>query len=134
MKLNVRYPIESCLDDMLITFEEKLKITGLRIENMWHKAPLYFPEDHQLITTLQKVYTDETGLPPDLLAIGMGTYAKEIPNIVAFGPILPGREDLDHKANENIEIDDLILNTKIYAKAIYELANLESRSDKNDKY
>jgi succinyl-diaminopimelate desuccinylase len=107
-------------------FVERLRPTGLGIEKLWHKKPLYFPKDHPLITALQRVYQQETGLKPELLSIGMGTYAKEIPNIVAFGPILPGRLDLDHKANENISIDDLILNTKIYAKAIMELANLES--------
>jgi len=126
LKLNIRYPVESVLEDMLVPLNEKLETTGLEINNLWHKAPLYFPRNHKLISTLSKVYTEETGLAPELLSIGMGTYAKEIPNIVAFGPILPGREDLDHKADENIEIEDLILNTKIYAKAIYELANLES--------
>ena len=126
MKLNVRYPIKSKLEHWMEPLAEKLKPAGLRIENLWHKHPLYFPKEHPLINTLQRVYKEETGLTPELLSIGMGTYAKEIPNIVAFGPILPGRLDLDHKANENIEIDDLILNTKIYAKAIMELANLES--------
>lgn len=132
IKLNIRYPIKNTLDDMVIPFKENLAPFKLNIENMWHKNPLYFSEDHPLITTLQKVYKNETGLEPQLLSIGMGTYAKEIKNIVAFGPILPGRIDLDHKADENILIEDLILNTKIYAKAILELANLESRSDKND--
>ena len=54
--------------------------------------------------------------------IGGGTYAKEMPNIVAFGPIFPGEPDVIHKPNEYIKIDDLILISKIYAKALYELA------------
>ncbi len=69
-----------------------------------------------------KVYTEQTGLKANLLAIGGGTYAKEMPNIVAFGPIFPGKPDLDHQANECIEVNDLVLNAKIYAHAIYELA------------
>jgi succinyl-diaminopimelate desuccinylase len=89
---------------------------------MSHKKPLFFPEDHPLIRTLQKVYTGQTGKEAKLLAIGGGTYAKEMPNIVAFGPIFPGKPDLDHQANEYIELDDLVLNAKIYANAIYELA------------
>lgn len=126
IKLNIRYPIKSTLDDMMVPLRKKLDSVGFALENMWHKKPLYFPADHILIETLKKVYNEKTGLVPELLSIGMGTYAKEIPNITAFGPILPGREDRDHKADEYISIEDLMLNTKIYAKAILELANLES--------
>ena len=94
----------------------------MRIEDMDHMAPLYFPKDHELIKTLLKVYTEQTGEKKEPLAIGGGTYAKEMPNIVAYGPIFPGKPDLDHQVNEYIEIEDLIMNAKIYAHAIYELA------------
>ncbi|MGB9809838.1 MAG: dipeptidase PepV, partial [Caldanaerobacter sp.] len=47
---------------------------------------------------------------------------KEMPNTVAFGPVFPGKPELAHQADEYIEIEDLILNAKIYAHAIYELA------------
>lgn len=120
--LNLRYPVTMKYEDMMTPFEKRLEGAGIKVENMMHQAPLYFPSDHPLITTLQRVYTEQTGLEAKLLAIGGGTYAKEIPNIVAFGPILPGKPDLDHQANEYIEIEDLIINAKIYAHAIYELA------------
>lgn len=82
--------------------EERIDGTGIRIENMQHQKPLYFSEDHPLIKTLQKVYSEQTGDEPKLLSIGGGTYAKEMPNIVAFGPIFPGKPDLDHQTNEYI--------------------------------
>jgi len=75
-----------------------------------------------LIKSLQKVYKEQTGKEPTLLAIGGGTYAKDMPNMVAFGPIFPGDPDIIHKKNEYIKIEDLILNAKIYGHAIYELA------------
>jgi succinyl-diaminopimelate desuccinylase len=89
---------------------------------MQHQKPLYFPEDHPLIKTLQKVYTEETGKEAKLLSIGGGTYAKEMANIVAFGPVFPGKPDIIHQPNEYIEVEDLVLNAKIYAKTILELA------------
>jgi succinyl-diaminopimelate desuccinylase len=107
---------------MMNPSNEKIQIIGIEVENMMHQHPLFFPDDHPLIKSLQKVYTEQTGKKAELLAIGGGTYAKEMPNIVAFGPIFPGKPDLDHQANEYIEIDDLILNAKIYGHAIYELA------------
>lgn len=122
MTLNLRYPVTFKLEDMMEPFNKTLIGTGVKIENFEEDKPLYFPPDHELIKTLQRVYKEQTGDEPKLLAIGGGTYAKEIPNIVAFGPIFPGKPDLDHQPNEYIEIDDLILNAKIYGNAIYELA------------
>jgi len=122
MTLNLRYPVTFKLEDMMEPFKKTLMGTGIEIENFEEDKPLYFPPEHELIKTLQKVYKEQTGDEPKLLAIGGGTYAKEIPNIVAFGPIFPGKPDLDHQPNEYIKIDDLILNAKIYGNAIYELA------------
>lgn len=122
MALNLRYPVTFKYEDMMNPFNEKIKTVGIKVENMMHQKPLFFPADHPLIKSLQKVYTEQTGKEAELLAIGGGTYAKEMPNIVAFGPIFPGKPDLDHQANEYIEIDDLIINAKIYGHAIYELA------------
>lgn len=122
MTLNLRYPVTFKLDDMIVPFKRTIDGTGITIGEISHQEPLYFPEDHPLIKTLQRVYSEHTGDNPKLLAIGGGTYAKEMPNIVAFGPIFPGKPDLDHQANENIEIDDLVLCSKIYAHAMFELA------------
>ncbi|MDQ7094614.1 dipeptidase PepV [Desulfosporosinus sp. PR] len=122
LTLNLRYPVTYRLEDMLDLLYQRLEGTGIGVELSLHQKPLYFPVDHPLIKSLQKVYTEQTGQEATLLAIGGGTYAKEMPNIVAFGPILPGEEDLDHQANEYIEIEHLLLNAKIYAHAIYELA------------
>lgn len=122
MALNLRYPVTCRYGDMMAAINRRLAGTGINIEGMMHQKPLYFPPDHPLIKALQKVYTQQTGQEATLLAIGGGTYAKEMPNIVAFGPILPGEPDLDHQANEYIQIDHLLLNTRIYAQAIYALA------------
>jgi len=54
--------------------------------------------------------------------MGGGTYAKFMPHIVAYGPRFPGAPVIEHQPNEYIKIEDLILNAKIYAHAIYELS------------
>jgi succinyl-diaminopimelate desuccinylase len=122
MVLNLRYPVTYKYEDMMVPFNKRLEGTGIRVENMEHQGPLYFPQDHELVKKLMKVFKEHTGIEAKPLAIGGGTYAKEMPNILAFGPIFPGKPDLDHQANEYIEIEDLVLNAKIYASAIYELA------------
>lgn len=122
LALNLRYPVTCKLEDMMNPFNDRIESTGIRIENFQHQEPLFFSPAHPLIKSLQKVYTEQTGKEATLLAIGGGTYAKEMPNIVAFGPIFPGEPDLDHQVNEYMSLDNLMAITKIYAHAIYELA------------
>lgn len=122
MTLNLRYPVTCKFEDMMNGLNSTLKGTEIKIENMQHQEPLYFSKDNEIIKVLSKVYEEQTGDKAKLLSIGGGTYAKEMPNIVAFGPIFPGEPDLDHQANEYIKVEDLIENAKIYAHAMYELA------------
>ncbi|MDD3223711.1 MAG: dipeptidase PepV [Clostridium sp.] len=120
--LNIRYPVTNTYEDMIVPFKERLSEVKMDIENMMLEKPLYFPEDHKLVKVLRKVYEEQTGMDSTPFAIGGGTYAKSMPNIIGFGPIFPGKPDLDHQVDENIEIEDLILNAKIYAHTLYELA------------
>ena len=98
-------------------------VDGFRETDSSFTPPLYIPADTPLIRTLQKVYADETGDEPTLLAIGGGTYAKTMPNIVAFGPIFPGEPAVEHEPDEYIALDSLRRCTEIYAAAIKKLAN-----------
>ena len=75
-----------------------------------------------LVQTLMKVYQEVTNdYETEPMTIGGGTYAKFIKNAVAYGPLVPGREDVCHIANEYMLYEDFIQAIEIYAKAIYEL-------------
>lgn len=121
--LNIRYPVTYSFQDVMGRFNQTIEGTGFVAEN-WqaNQSPLYYPKDSPLIMTLTRVYAEQTGRNDSAIAIGGGTYAKEMPNIVASGPMMPGQEEVEHQANEYIAIDQLINVTKIYAQDIYELA------------
>ncbi len=91
--------------------------------NEQSRAPLlYYPKDSALVSTLLKVYQEETGdTKTEPLAIGGGTYAKETSNSVAFGLTFPGEEPHMHSPKENIKKNDLFMGIGIYAHAIIEL-------------
>ena len=74
------------------------------------------------MSKLLKVYSDYTGQKAEPKCIGGGTYAKMIPNTLAFGPIFPGDEVREHKPDEYMEIGRLVDNGAILAAAMYELA------------
>lgn len=88
-----------------------------------HFSPgIYFEEESEFIQTLLKVYQSVTNdMETRPIQIGGGTYARQLPNAVAFGTEFPDDENVVHKPNEYITVEKLVLNVKILAKAIIEL-------------
>lgn len=120
---NLRVPVNTNFDVIQNSCEELKK----RIENISYgmehaNAKLYVDKESYLVKTLTKIFNEETGMSEEPLAIGGGTYARAFKNCVSYGMTMPGDEDLCHQVNENIDIDKLILSTKIFARAIIELA------------
>ena len=122
LKINYRYPVTKEYTDCAPILNQLFADAGFTLDAEVHKAKLYIPEDSQLVSTLLKVYKEQTGLDGRAKCIGGGTYAKMLPNTLAFGPIFPGDEVREHKPDEYIEISNLIKNAHIIAAAMYEMA------------
>ena len=76
-----------------------------------------------LVVKLMDVYRQETGRTEDKpMSIGGGTYAKSMPNVLAFGPVLPDEPSNIHEANECWDIDNMMTSAKIMGAAILALA------------
>ena len=120
--INYRYPVTMQLGDCAPIFNEKMAKGGFALTGQTHEKSLYVDPDSKLVSTLLDVYNEQTGKEGKAFSIGGGTYAKSVRNTVAFGPVFPGDPDREHKPEECIEIENLILNTKIYANAMYRLA------------
>lgn len=119
--INYRYPVTFRFEDCGPAFQALFEANGFTVTQV-HKEKLYIPADSDLVKILLKVYKDHTGIDGKPICIGGGTYAKCLPNILAFGPIFPGDEVREHKPDEFIEIPKLIKNTQIIAAAMYEMA------------
>lgn len=122
MRFNVRYPVTIDFKEIVKKVEEKVDLSTLNFIMGNHNYPLHFPKDHNLIKSLKKAYEETFKKEAKLLASGGGTYAKLMPNTVAFGPLNEGDPDLAHQKNEYIEINQLKECVEAYARAIYELA------------
>ncbi len=121
--INIRYPITVKESLVRIGIENTVESGGLDIEGWRHVEPLFFEPTHPLVTTLMDVYKNHTGdQNAKPLTIGGGTYARSIPNAIAFGALLPGREDNMHQKDEYILVDDLIQITEIFISAIEALS------------
>ncbi|MFO7881216.1 MAG: dipeptidase PepV [Kosmotogaceae bacterium] len=117
--INIRYPV--FFNESRIQSQLKEALKGLKVVGGHHLEPHYVSPDNELVKTLVEVYESTTGNKAELLTTGGGTYARAVKNAVAFGALFPGREETEHKPDERILIDDLMLLTKIYANLFYKI-------------
>lgn len=122
VKFNYRYPVTKAYEDCAPKLEVQMTEAGFVKTEELHKPKLYASKDSELVKRLMKVYRECTGRDDQPECIGGGTYAKALPNIVAFGCVFPGDELTEHKADEYIEVRHLAENANIMAEAMYALA------------
>ena len=119
---SVRYPVTLKYERVYPRLLRGFTLGGFTETELTHAAAIYMPPESELIRRLSKVYEEQTGEKAELKSIGGGTYAKSMPNLVAFGPIFPGDEVREHKPDEYMEIERVLQNAEIIAAAMYELA------------
>lgn len=122
---NIRYPIKQDINCIYSRIKNSLTKYGCTMKEKSHKKPIYKPIDNKLIQALLKAYRDVScDYQSEPLTICGGTYARAMKNAVAFGPLMPGRDEVGHQKNEYISVEDLLISTKIYAHAVEELLKL----------
>lgn len=125
LTLNIRYPVTKKDTIVIDKINANLINSNIKMKIINNMPPLYMPKDSKLVQTLTRVYKKMTNDDTQAQTFGGGTYARALDNAVAFGPIFPDQANLAHKADEYIEIDNLMKNTQIMAQAIYELDLLD---------
>jgi len=120
-KLSLSYPAGVSIDEILKRIKSKLN-KNIKLNLLVNYNPVKFDKDSFLVKSLQKAYEDITDLDGTPVTTTGGTYAKIMPNIVPFGPSFPGQKGISHNPNEYMDISDIVLNGKIFAQAIYNLA------------
>lgn len=120
--LNYRYPVTSSFEACEPHLRKQFEEAGFVLTEQEHDPCLYMEKDSELVKRLMKVYKETTGKEDEPKCIGGATYAKALPNVLAFGPIFPDGENREHKPDEYVEIDWLMENAVIIAEAMYALA------------
>ncbi len=124
MTVDIRYPVTKSYDDMLTMLEANCKQYGVTVTPCEHKLPVHIERDGKLITTLTDVFNMVTGLDAKPFSMGGGTYARAMPNIVSFGPLMPGAPETVHQKNEYITVKDVDTAFRIYAQALLHLMDI----------
>lgn len=120
LEIAIRYPV---------SYQEEEVTAGLKKALLPHsqlqiirslKSVRHDPHDPNVIA-LSQAYQEVTGLDATPVTTTGATYARFMPNIIAFGPSFPGQKGIAHKQDEWMSIQDLQLNIKIYLQAILKL-------------
>ncbi|WP_055665865.1 Sapep family Mn(2+)-dependent dipeptidase [Desnuesiella massiliensis] len=119
-KFDISYPRGITIEKILENIREKL-YKEIKMEIIKNYNPVVFDKESFLVKSLQKAYEEVTNLDGTPVTTTGGTYAKIIPNIVPFGPSFPGQKGIAHNIDEYMDIEDIVLNAKIYANAVYNL-------------
>jgi len=123
LRLNIRNPVTFSTEDAMGPVRAAAASCGMSVRLTEENPPIYMDKNGPVITALLAVYREVTGdLESQPAVIGGGTYARAMPNIVAFGPMLPGREPTEHMNNEYALVEGLCLCRTIYRKALEKLA------------
>lgn len=119
--INLRIPVNTTIETVTNIIDQKCREFSLETYVAGKQNPLYVPKGNYLVQTLCNIFNQKTNSNLEPIAIGGGTYARAFDNCISFGANFPGNTDMCHQANEFVDIEKLVLASKIYAEAIYEL-------------
>ena len=122
IRIDIRIPVLADKDQLVAQLAEIAGRYQLDYEEFDYLAPLYVPKDSELISTLMAIYQEKTGDTSPAMSSGGATFARTMPNCVAFGALFPGVEQTEHQANERASLEDLYRAMDIYAETIFRLA------------
>lgn len=116
--LSIRTVYGTTKEEVTDTFSKLGKKYGFSFKITDCLEPLYVSRNHKFIKILEEAYEMSTDMKADFILAGGTTYAKAMPNSVAFGPLFIGDIDKSHQKDEFIQIDQFLKATEIYALTV----------------
>lgn len=119
LTLDCRLPLCADMKEVVRTLQADFPACVLHVDRF--SPNLYVPQDGKLAQALLSAYEEVTGEKGKCLYCGGGTYARELPNAVAFGPTFPDLETDIHNADEHFPVELFHKLPDIYEAAIRKL-------------
>ena len=120
--IDMRFPVSYSKEFMDDGLREVGKKHSVRVEDYDYLPSVHIERDSELVRRLMDAYQKVTGdMKSEPRLSGGATYARAMENIVAFGPLLPGKVETEHEPNENIIIEDMKTAMEIYVEAFMNL-------------
>lgn len=118
INFNIRHSFGIDKSFIISAFDQKKKQYGFDLRIKDYMDFLYVSNELPFIKIMAETYTSITGLA-NTFELAHGTsYAKAMPNFVAWGPYFPDEEDSCHEVNENISLNSLVKSGEIYFETL----------------
>lgn len=113
--------LKSRLERVVMDFNSR---TGARLvsSGFWDDEPLVFHPEAKIVKRLLADYARATGHSERPAISGGGTYAKRLPNSIAFGMWFPDKPYPGHDVDERVPIADLHKGVAVLIEALVDLA------------
>ena len=122
LSIDIRIPVTASREEVVKSLTMAAAKYGLEYKEYDWLGPIYLPLDHFMVTTLMNVYRKCSGdLVTEPRSSGGATYARAIPNCVAFGALTVDETLTEHQPNERTVLANLYKAMEIYAHAVHEL-------------
>ena len=124
MGLDIRCPVTVDSQKLLATLKANLATEGAFLSDVTVSLGIDYDPSDPLIQTLSDVFSAWYGKALEPTSIGGGTYARSLPNVVAFGAAIGYAAGGIHDDDEYITLEHIYACVDIYKDAITRLAKL----------
>lgn len=119
LRVDFRVPASADADALIKTITDKAMDYDLETEVTLNLAPLLIPKESEQVRKLTDIWVrhmdkfarfkeEYRKIHAEPKAVGVGTYARHIPNTVAFGIQAPWQIDQCHQTNEHVTVNDFL--------------------------
>jgi succinyl-diaminopimelate desuccinylase len=122
LNINMRQTIGLTQSQITAAFDQKAACYGFTFEIVDYKPFLYVSPKRPFLQCMAEAYEKETGRENAFVLAHGTSYAKAMPNFVAWGPYFPEDEDTCHENDESIRIETLHAAYRVYAEALFQMA------------
>lgn len=117
LEVAFRYPVSNDEADVVQGLQQALSAGG-SLTVVRSLPGIRHHKESTEITKLSEIYGAVTGNNSEPVTTTGATYARKMPNILAFGPSFPGQKGIAHNKNEYMDVPDLRMNLEIYMRSI----------------
>lgn len=132
LHVNIRYSITKDSKELMDQIAEACKAHGFTMQIRMHSGPNYYPKEKPAVDLLTRLYNEIVDDNKEAFVMGGGTYARTLPNALAFGMGLPGDKSTPtemfapghggaHEPDEGLCVKDLMKGMKVFALCLIEM-------------
>ncbi len=134
LHIDIRYPYNEKADVLAMVIKSRCIERGFTVEDVDDNPASYVERSGAFVSALADAYAKVTGDGAEPYIMGGGTYARKLPNAVAFGPSLPGGKKPqglpgghggEHEPDEALCLGEFITALEVYASAIAKIDEIE---------